>query len=1096
MREKDVPMTVKTKSVHGQVFKKKGKGINMKKYDLSGEWLLWMDEGKKGDFEDGGLLHAFNDTILLPATTAQAGKTLHGENMARETYFLTERYPFYGCAWYQRTVYIQEEDVGRPVYLFFERTRMTRVWVNGTFIGSNDSICAPHRYDISDAVKGQELTITVCVDNADYPTKGGHMTSQDTQTNWNGILGKMELQVFAPVDILSATTQSDLRTGEIMVALELLNTWMMPEEREILVSGEYVFLPEEILPTSGTQTAPLYLVENSHRQKITVQPGISRKVVVVRVANVMPFSEFTPCFGQLHIRCVEKEDNVLRPIFSKAQESVLERVEEKLMGADKAGNAPSGRAKGASSGQSATTGALTVDTVFGFREFSAGRHHFYINGVKTFLRGKHDGMIFPLSGAAPMDVEGWLKVMRVAKRYGINHYRFHTCCPPEAAFYAADLLGIYMEPELPFWGTIAAPGEEGYNKEEQDYLVAEGFRLMEAYGSHPSFVMMSLGNELWGSRERLGEIIEGFRAVDTRHLYTSGSNNFQFYPSDIPEEDFFVGVRFGHDSLIRGSYAMCDAPQGFVQTERPNTVHGYDEFFDAEEEDLPGGHQKPQEKDGLKTTAAENTADAEIEIQYGTGVKKVKTSSAKAFTTNKPVVSHEVGQYCTYPDFRETSHYTGVLAARNFEVFRERLAAAGMAEQAEEFFRNSGALAAFCYKMELEAAHRSRMLSGYQLLDLQDFSGQGTALVGVLNALMEEKGIISGREWRGFCAPTVALARLPQFVYAQGDNVKGAFTISHYGARALRGAVLNVMVTKVRGTQKGGARAEILLDADYPVKVLENGVHEAGEFSFTLPVTGNFEEYLLTLTLTGQDEEMINRNTYALYSYPKRDGLGKLVRMLREGNAAVRLCKDCGEYAAAEKEEPSCPSSCATEKTMSLYVTDRPSEAKKLLAAGSRVLFLPEEIKEKVQGTFCTDFWCYPMFRAISESVNRPLPVGTLGLNIKENHAAMRGFGSHTFSTPQWYDIVTESDAAVLDGTALHPVVQTIDNFERNHKLGTVFEAKCMGGSLLVCTSRLQHIENSVAAQNLYQSLVDYAASAEFAPTEELTAEDFGRIFG
>lgn len=1063
----------------------------MKKYDLSGEWLLWMDEGRAGVFEEGELSHTFDDVITLPATTAQAGKSLHGENTARETYFLTERFPFYGLAWYQRTVYIQQEDAGRPLYLYLERTRMTRVWVNGIFVGSNDSICAPHRYDISGAVTGQEVTVTVCVDNVGYPTKGGHMTSQDTQTNWNGILGKMELQVFAAVDVLSATTESDAHTGEIRVELELLNTWMMPEEREILLCGEYVFLPEEILPTSGMQTAPLYLTENSHRQTITVQPGISRRTIVAKVSNVMCFSEFTPCFGQLHIRCVEKEGNVIRPVFDCAQESVRKTVEERLAGQDRAkaeGKAwPSGGHGLSRTAGNAAAPALTVDAVFGFREFTAGRHHFYINGVKTFLRGKHDGMIFPLAGAAPMEVEGWLRVMRTAKRYGINHYRFHTCCPPEAAFYAADLLGIYMEPELPFWGTIAAAGEEGYNKEEQDYLVAEGFRLMEAFGSHPSFVMMSLGNELWGSRERLGEIIEGFRAVDKRHLYTSGSNNFQFYPSDIPEEDFFAGVRFDRDSLIRGSYAMCDAPQGFVQTQRPNTVHSYDVFFDASEEEaapVPGcgeeagsmgscgiGAEKPGEDthcagSGKDAAGGADLQETEIEIQYGTGVKKVKASSAKAFTTNKPIVSHEVGQYCTYPDFKEIGRYTGVLAARNLEVFRERLAAAGMEAQAEEFFRNSGELAAFCYKLELEAAHRSRMLAGYQLLDIQDFSGQGTALVGVLNALMEEKGIISGRQWRGFCAPTVALAALDGFVYRQGENVKGELLISHYGARALRGAVLNVAVTQALG----GARTKSLLDEEHPLKLLANGVHTVGEFSFGLPVTDTCAEYLLTLTLSGQDEELINRNTYTLYSYPKRQEL----RAFAGSGGETRKLGTAG----------------------ALYVTGRAAEAKKLLAAGSRVVFFPEEVREKVQGTFCTDFWCYPMFRAISESVNRPLPVGTLGLNIQAGHACLRGFGSHTFSTPQWYDIVTESDAAVLDGTALHPIVQTIDNFERNHKLGVVFEAKCMGGSLLVCTSRLQRIGESAAAQNLYRSLVDYAASEEFAPAEELTEEEFTRIFG
>lgn len=1032
----------------------------MKKYDLSGEWLLWLDEEKKGKFENGYFSHEFNDVISLPATTAQAGKTLHGENMAQETAFLTERYPFCGYVWYQRTVCIEEEDVGTPIYLYLERTRMTRVWINGRFVGSEDSICAPHQYAIGDVIKEQEFTITVCVDNSDYPTKGGHMTSPDTQTNWNGILGKMELKVFAPVDVLSAVTKSDASTGEIFVTLKTLNTWMLPQERELLISGEYFLLAEEILPTSSMQTMPLYLVENSHRQVVVIPPGTNSQTIVVKAANIMRFSEFTPCFGQLYIRCVEREENLLRPAFDQAQEMVQKRVEEKLFYAD-----------GIKKRAAKNAGVLAVSTVFGFRDFAAGKHHFYINGMKTFLRGKHDGMIFPQTGAAPMETEEWLKVMRTAKRFGINHYRFHTCCPPEAAFFAADLLGIYMEPELPFWGTIAAPFEEGYNEKEQDYLIAEGFRLMEAYGSHPSFVMMSLGNELWGSKTRLGEIIEKFRAADQRHLYTSGSNNFQFYPSDLKEEDFFVGVRFDKDRLIRASYAMCDAPQGFVQTEKPNTAHNYDVFFDSDEDEGSAGNS---ENNFVPEKSEES--GKEIEIQYGTGVKKVKASANNSFATNKPVLSHEIGQYCTYPDFKEISRYTGVLAARNFEVFRERLNQAGMGQQAEEFFRNSGALAAFCYKLELEAAARSRLLAGYQLLDLQDFSGQGTALVGVLNARMEEKGIISSREWRSFCAPTVALAVLPQFVYGEGQNLRGELLISHYGAQPLRGAVLNVMITESGKSAKNKA-AKFFLDADYPQKILANGVYTAGEFTFEFPGANEFKEYLLTLTLCWQDGGLINRNTYTLYSYPKRNRLQEFAKNLPEnGEGAFLLCRK-------------------NEETALLYAATSAAEAKKLLKAGHRVLFFPLKLKESVQGTFCTDFWCYPMFRAISESVNRPLPVGTLGLNINGEHPVLRLFGSHSYSTPQWYDIVTESDTAVLDGMALHPIVQTIDNFERNHKLGTIFEAKCMGGNLLVCTARLPRIADSVAAQNLYESLADYAASKEFAPQEELTAEEFERIF-
>ena len=167
------------------------------------------------------------------------------------------------------------------------------------------------------------------------------------------------------------------------------------------------------------------------------------------------------------------------------------------------------------------------------REFSTEGMEFRINEKPVFLRGKHDGMVFPLTGAAPTDTESWIKTLKTAKDYGINHYRFHTCCPPDAAFTAADLLGIYMEPELPFWGTIHAENEEGFNKEEQEYLISEGYRILESFGNHPSFVMFSLGNELWGSPERMNLILKNYKEFDSSRLYTIGSNNFQFYPTIV-----------------------------------------------------------------------------------------------------------------------------------------------------------------------------------------------------------------------------------------------------------------------------------------------------------------------------------------------------------------------------------------------------------------------------------------------------------------------------------------------------------------------------------------------------------------------------------
>ena len=303
-----------------------------------------------------------------------------------------------------------------------------------------------------------------------------------------------------------------------------------------------------------------------------------------------------------------------------------------------------------------------TEVVFGMTDFRSEGDKLVSNGRPVFLRGKHDALLFPLVGAAPTNVEEWLKVMEIAKSYGINHYRFHTCCPPEAAFEAADLLGIYVEPEIPFWGAFAAPAEEGFIPAEQEYLVEEGRRILETFGNHPSFCMFSLGNELWGNPQRMGEIIRYYKKNENRILFTQGSNNFQFWPNILPEDDFYVGVRLSEDRLIRGSFGSCDLPYGHVQTERPSSDYSYDDIIHPDMEEIP-------EEIGL--------------------------------VPDKPVIAHEIGQYAMYPNFDEISKYGDILEPRHLEIFRERLEEQGMGDKAKDFFTCSGMLAVQCYKEEI-----------------------------------------------------------------------------------------------------------------------------------------------------------------------------------------------------------------------------------------------------------------------------------------------------------------------------------------------------------------------------------------------------------
>ena len=645
---------------------------------------------------------------------------------------------------------------------------------------------------------------------------------------------------------------------------------------------------------------------------------------------------------------------------------------------------------------------------FGIRHLETRGRRLLINGRETFLRGTHEGLVFPKTGYAPMDTDSWLQVLRTTLAYGINHYRFHTCCPPEAAFAAADQLGVYLEPELPFWGTVA---EE--ETAENRYLLEEGFRILREYGNHPSFALFSLGNELWGSRRRLEEMLETYHRADDRHLYTDGSNNFQFTPAILRNTDFLCGVRLSRDRLYRGSYATCDGPQGFVQTDEPNTAHCYDAILTMDEPET-------------------GQSGGSVQVQVGTGVREVSAEAdGESLRPELPVISHEIGQYYTYPDYREINHYTGVLKAENLALLREKAEKNSLLPWAERFFRASGALAADCYRRELEAALKSEELSGFQLLDLQDYPGQGTALVGMLNALRESKGIISPEAWRHFCAPTVIMAALPRFVFSTEETIRADLLLFRTAPE--------FRADRAEYCIQCGER--ILSGGFFPIRedrrVSRLGTIEWKPESFERPAI-----CFLRLRVPGTEVE----NTYRFTLYPPCD-----VRILPDG--------------------------IITEDGTIPIVRDRP-EAERLTAAGEKVLLIPER-GEQPEGTYCTDFWCYPMFRSISESMHKPVPVGTLGCLINPGHPALRHFPSETFSTPDWYHLITHSHCENLSGSDIEPIVWVIDNPDRAWRLALLYELPVAAGSVLVCSSRLWEIAERPEVRWFARGLTEYLLSGQ-----------------
>ena len=649
-------------------------------------------------------------------------------------------------------------------------------------------------------------------------------------------------------------------------------------------------------------------------------------------------------------------------------------------------------------------GRLTPNSRLQTPNFEIRGAHFYADGHPVFLRGKHDAAVWPLTGHVDMTVEGWMKYLSTCKEYGINHVRFHSWCPPEAAFVAADKLGIYLQPELPFWGSFD-------DKDEvlMKFLHQEGENILREYGHHPSFRMMALGNELWGSIDKMKEFVDDFRKIAPDKYYTFGSNYYLGYQGVKEGMDYFTTCRIGgeewgkYNTHTRGSFSFADAYDGgMINHFHPNTTMNFDEACDKWASPQPW-----QKKDGKA------------------GI---------------PIISHETGQFQTYPDYREIKKYTGVLYPYNFEMFRRRLAAAGMLSQADDFHKASGLWSVKLYKADIEMDLRTKNMAGFQLLDIQDYPGQGSAFVGILDAFMESKGITTPEEWRQWCSPIVPLIETDKLCYEAGETFKGKVLIANYGATSLRG---KKMTWRISSDEPSFNEDEGKIN----IFTYNEGLLDAGELNLELhadkPAKVN-----LTLSIDGTDA----RNSYELWVYPRKTVDKK----------NVVIAKDLTPDVVASLEK------------------------------GAKVLWMPDSLPYTVGGLFQTDYWNYRMFKTICENNKKAVSPGTLGILTRPEHPIFKGFPTEMHTNWQWFPVIRESHPLVLDNFAKDylPIVQVIDNIERNHKLGLVMEWKVGAGKLLVCMSDLEKASQYPEGRAFYQSVLSYMRSSDFNPQSEITIPD------
>ena len=908
---------------------------------LEGNWGLQLDTAGAGIAPDW-LTKSCTDSLFLPGTTDMGKKGTYNTDMILTT-SLSREYVFEGKALYTKQVDIPEEWDGTSVRLVMERTKPTTIWIDGKEVGANNDISTAQQYDLSSYLFPGTHTVAILVDNGKQavPEKvygSSHAYSASTQTNWNGIIGDFYLESVPLCGIDDIQLYPDVAKKVVTARVTLRN----PDKG---VGKGILSFYAEAWNTDKQHKTPVQTIEvdwTKPEQEFELALG----------DKALLWSEFTPALYRLSVSL-------------KTDQSVD-----------------------------------TEQATFGLRDFKAKGRQFTMNGKVTFLRGKHDACVFPLIAHTAMDVETWRHYFQVAKQYGINHYRFHSWCPPEACFEAADIEGIYLQPELPVWGNIDID-----DTELCDYLLKEGRNLHRAYSNHASFVMFGLGNEMSGE-EGLAMLIQTFKKEDNRHIYASGSNNYLGFKGKQADEDYFTTCRVGREddkqfnTHARASFSFADAYDGgYLNHTYPNS-----------------------------------------EMDF---------SSANALC-DVPIISHETGQFQVYPNYEEIKKYTGVLKPRNFEIFKKRLEEAGMIDQAHDFMMASGKWSALLYRADIEMNLRTPEWGGFQLLDLQDYPGQGSAYVGILDAFMESKGLIAPEEWRHFCSEVVPLFCTEKFCWTNDEALTGEVEIANYSESDLNGKQLSWVLTD--------SKQQVLDKGVLPLQVKQGELAKVGTLKPAIASVRKAEKVTLALSIDGTPY----RNDYSLWIYP-----------------------------AADKEVVPSEDIC---------VTDDLDAHLKYLTEGGKVLWFPSKDKhndQTVGGLFQTDYWNYRMFRTICENLDRPVSPGTLGILTDPGHPALADFPTEFHTNWQWFPIIKQSYPMILDRLSddYRPIVQVIDNVERNHKLGLLFEFKVGNGKLLVCMSDLKAVQDKPEARQFYRSILEYMESPAFAPSYSLSAKDLQDLF-
>lgn len=921
--------------------------------DLAGEWAFRIDPADTGLDEGWSAGHGYPDTIALPGSLQAQGfgdkPTIDtqwssgiGSRLMRDDrflpyvegeefispIFLTPARQYVGAAWYARDLDVPQTWDGRAVELVLERPHWgTTVWIDGVEIGSRDGIGVPHRYRLPDGIAPGSRRIVIRVDNRLIIPIGrdAHAVSDQTQTNWNGIVGGLQLVALdseQSIDSVRITPEAETPSIGVEVAVAA------PER-----FGSGWGYDIAVLDAGGGIVETTTIGEGRvHDGRFSVTIGLP--------TDARLWNEFDPSLYTLRVRLLDP-DRVVRD---------------------------------------------EVAETFGLREITTDGTSILVNGRRTVMRGALDCAIFPDTGYPPTDAASWEVIFRSIKDFGLNHVRFHSWCPPEAAFVAADRLGLYLQPEVSTW-----PGLQDGNGLER-WLAAEGDRMLREYGNHPSFAFLCVGNEMWDNgrklvdgSEKIEPLVQAWRGRDARRLYS-----------------------------VAAGWPTAEASEFHIRQ-------------DARLQLYPGLRLADRPRNDLDYRAFVERFD-------------------------RPIITHEIGQWTAAPDPDHAADFTGFLRADYHTIMEDMLARSGLSGLTDEFVAATGAFQIILYKAEIEAVMRTPGIGGYQLLGLQDFTGQGVAPVGVLDAFWEPKPYATAEAYRCFAGPTVLLSRMDSFIYHTDETLDVQIDLAHYGPGEIDDVCGWELMTDT-GVRLAAGRFEVEVD--------ETGVHAIGSIDVPLnrgraPFLGPFSA---ELRVRLRDAKI--NNTWTVWVYPR--------------------------------ETPSEP-----EQTDVLVVKSLNDETIERLRAGGRVALLaePERIAGDTFGTFKPVFW-----NRITFSSQREHGVGLLN---DADHPALAGFPTAAHQDWQWWDIMRDSKPIPMVFTAspVEPIVRLVDDWFQGRSLALVFEcavpfdSHTPPGRLLVCSADLhEEMDSRPAARQLRSSLLAYAGSDGFDPRVEVPLWELRKAF-